>query len=60
MSTFSVNGTTPQRTDTKRMLWVRLVAKYNSLYGGSARNNPQPTDTKRQLMAKADNARAGR
>lgn len=49
------SGTTPLRTNPKRVLWVKALTKRQQS-GGSAKNDPQRTNPTRQIKVKLLNS----
>jgi len=57
--TFLSNGTTPLPTDTKWILWVRILSTYQNLPGAKPANDPRPTDSLWTIIDKLAKAAAG-
>lgn len=49
---FLSDGTTPNRNDSKWLVWARILGHYQNQAGADARNNPHREDTLWQLKTK--------
>lgn len=57
--TFLNGGTTPHRSDSRWLRWVRILSSYQNLVGASPANNALRTDSLRTLKEKTLSSIAG-
>lgn len=53
------SGTTPQRSDTRLFLLLKILTVYQSAGGADPKNDPSRFDTRRQLLVKIERAKMG-
>lgn len=52
MAAFLGDGSTPRRSDAKRIRWVKMLLNYQSISGSLAANEPQINDPIRVIKQK--------